>query len=150
MPDKLLGGCLCKEIRYQASGEPEFSIACHCFFCQRLTGSAHSYLAYFPEEHVKISGPVRQYQFDSQATGRVLTLWFCPNCGVNVAGATSVAPDGIAIHIGTLDVPDLISVRTHIRATSKHHSTVIPLEADEYAEGLRDSSEPTRRAKLKG
>lgn len=140
------GGCLCAEVRYEAIGEPELCIACHCHFCQKLTGSAHAYLAYFPANRVTITGPVRRFVYESVKTGRVLTLHFCPTCGVNVAGMTSVSPEGIAISIGTLDESNRVSVHTHIRASSKHHSIKIPLTVDEYAEGIRDSPIPTRRA----
>ena len=147
MSQPYTGGCLCGAVRYEAKGEPETCIACHCNFCQKISGSAHSYLAYFAAENVSLSGPFNEYEFHSTETGRVLKMHFCPKCGVSVVGSTSAAPEGLAIHIGTLDDKDRISVRTHIRTSSKHHSIRIPEDVDEYSEWLRDSAGPTRASR---
>jgi len=36
------GGCRCGKVRFEASGKPLLTIACHCTGCQRMTASAYS------------------------------------------------------------------------------------------------------------
>jgi len=42
MDGLMIGGCLCGGVRYEATGEPVFSLLCHCRDCQRQTGSAYN------------------------------------------------------------------------------------------------------------
>src|SRR5947209_44786 len=37
---KLEGGCLCGKVRFTVNQPPLRTLACHCTFCQRLTGSS--------------------------------------------------------------------------------------------------------------
>ena len=41
MPNSRTGGYLCGAIRYEAVGEPVFTLRCHCRDCQRQSGAAH-------------------------------------------------------------------------------------------------------------
>ncbi|MBT6273082.1 MAG: hypothetical protein HOI95_03000 [Chromatiales bacterium] len=34
------GGCLCGDVRYQVTGDPDIVVVCHCTWCQRRTGTA--------------------------------------------------------------------------------------------------------------
>jgi hypothetical protein len=36
------GGCMCGGVRFQVSGAPLLTMACHCTGCQKLTASAYS------------------------------------------------------------------------------------------------------------
>ncbi len=39
MVRKILGGCLCKKIRYKAMVEPRWISICHCRMCQKAYGN---------------------------------------------------------------------------------------------------------------
>jgi hypothetical protein len=41
MPQELEGGCLCGRVRFRTTQAPMRTIACHCTFCQKVTGSAY-------------------------------------------------------------------------------------------------------------
>jgi hypothetical protein len=40
MTEALEGGCLCGAGRFRATEAPLRMLACHCTFCQKVTGSA--------------------------------------------------------------------------------------------------------------
>ena len=42
MAAPMTGGCLCGAVRYECTGEPVFSLLCHCRDCQRQSGSAYA------------------------------------------------------------------------------------------------------------
>jgi len=42
MPNKLSGSCQCGRNRFEAEGEFERFMLCHCKYCQKDTGSAHA------------------------------------------------------------------------------------------------------------
>jgi len=37
---RMIGGCLCGDVRYLASGDPVVTSICHCRDCQKQIGSA--------------------------------------------------------------------------------------------------------------
>ena len=39
MSEHQTGGCLCGAIRYQVQSVPLRTLACHCTFCQEMTGN---------------------------------------------------------------------------------------------------------------
>jgi hypothetical protein len=53
------GGCLCGAVRYRTTGRPERTTACHCTFCQRLTGSAFGIWVTFRIDNVAFDGDAR-------------------------------------------------------------------------------------------
>src|SRR4051812_10223139 len=75
------GGCLCGSIRYQVKGEPVRTTVCHCTFCQHVTGSAFVADALFTKEAVSIQGTFSTYNHESDESGYLITLQFCPHCG---------------------------------------------------------------------
>ena len=52
----MIGGCLCGDVRYSASGEPGVTSICHCLHCQKLTGSAFVEVVAVPEAAFSIQG----------------------------------------------------------------------------------------------
>lgn len=50
------GSCRCGQVKLKVRGRPLMTMACHCTGCQRMTASAFSLSALFPEACVEISG----------------------------------------------------------------------------------------------
>ncbi|MDO5642224.1 MAG: GFA family protein [Paracoccus sp. (in: a-proteobacteria)] len=50
------GTCRCGQVRITAQGAPLITFACHCTGCQRMTASAFSISALYPEAAVTIEG----------------------------------------------------------------------------------------------
>lgn len=91
--DRLTGGCLCGEVRIEASGRPWRVGVCHCLDCRKHHGALFASAAIFPAAAVTITGETRDY------AGR----FFCPRCGSSVFGRSG---DEIEISLGALDTPD--------------------------------------------
>ncbi|QRY78324.1 GFA family protein [Pseudomonas sp. PDNC002] len=91
--DTVTGGCLCGNMRIQASGRPNRVGICHCLDCRKHHGALFHSSAIFPEDAVRIEGEVSEY------AGRC----FCPRCGSSVVGRS---PGEIEVSLGALDAPD--------------------------------------------
>lgn len=73
--------CHCGKLVLRCTGEPSKISLCHCFDCQRRTGSLFSVAAFFPRERVTlISGTAKSFDRGS-ASGFDVTFHFCPECG---------------------------------------------------------------------
>ncbi|EJM26013.1 MULTISPECIES: GFA family protein [Pseudomonas] len=91
--DRLTGGCLCGEVRIEASGRPYRVGVCHCLDCRKHHGALFAASAIFPEAAVTITGETHDY------AGR----HFCPRCGSSVFGRSG---DEVEVSLGALDAPD--------------------------------------------
>lgn len=76
------GGCVCGNIRFSATGEPDFPHLCSCPHCQRLSGAP--VMAWPTETHPAIE------------------RGFCPACGASVASRGDV-PGNVGVTIFALD-----------------------------------------------
>ncbi|PHP66055.1 aldehyde-activating protein [Zhengella mangrovi] len=91
--EKVTGGCLCGEVRIEATGHPHRVGLCHCMDCRKHHGALFHASAIFPREAVTITGETRDY------AGR----FFCPRCGSTVFGCSG---DEVEVNLGSLDAPD--------------------------------------------
>jgi hypothetical protein len=87
------GGCLCGDVRLQATGQPYRVGLCHCLDCRKVHGALFHASAIFPEDAVNISGETHEYQ------GR----HFCPRCGSSLFNRSG---DEVEVNLGALDAPD--------------------------------------------
>src|SRR6476661_8236973 len=90
--DRFTGGCLCGNVRIEASGLPYRVGLCHCLDCRKHHGALFHASAVFPENAVTIDGETRDY------AGR----FFCPRCGSSIFARTA---DEIEVNLGSLDAP---------------------------------------------
>lgn len=90
--ERYAGGCLCGDVRIEASGQPNRVGLCHCLDCRKHHGAPFFAAAIFPEGAVSVTGDTNQY------SGR----HFCRNCGSSVFNRFG---DEVEVHLGTLDTP---------------------------------------------
>ena len=74
MGDVRQGGCRCGKVRFEVSGEPLLTMACHCTGCQRMTASAFSLSEGYSTDAFRLTagepaiggihGPTRHYHCD--------------------------------------------------------------------------------------
>jgi len=91
--DRITGGCLCGDIRFEAVAEPNRVGLCHCLDCRKHHGALFHASAIFPEAAVRIEGEARV--FGNRA--------FCARCGSSVFSRSA---DEIELSLGALDEPD--------------------------------------------
>ncbi len=82
--EKVTGGCLCGEVRFETDAEPIAALLCHCTDCQRVSGSAY-YAAYITPlaKLTVLKGDPAGYTVKSDR-GRDNTRRFCRTCGSRV------------------------------------------------------------------
>ena len=97
--------CTCGGLTVTVSAAPQFVHACACLECQRSTGSAFSYSAFFPESAVKVGGAFKSWRRSSEA-GRWNEANFCPTCGVNVFARLEALPEMVCVPVGCFNEPD--------------------------------------------
>lgn len=105
------GGCMCGAVRYDAAGEPQDVIHCHCESCRRHTGAPMACLAVYSVSQVTFCGTPRTVYGSSPSRGRA----FCPTCGSSLTWETELPTRGeiVALHISTFDDPDAIRPNAH-------------------------------------
>jgi hypothetical protein len=100
------GGCLCGELRYEASGEPKASGHCYCCDCRKASGSGFIPFMAFPASAVRLTGETRIYE-SRAANGNTATRNFCPFCHSLVMGGAIGKDSAYNIYAGSLDDPAL-------------------------------------------
>ena len=99
----LTGGCLCGNVRFELSGQPNKVGTCHCRQCQRWSGSVFSVGARFPESVFRMtSGEMKVFRSEIMERG------FCSECGspfIYWYLAKELNSGNVWISLGTLDEP---------------------------------------------
>lgn len=93
---------------------------CHCFECQRRTGSLFSIAAFYERTRVAIErGTSKLYVRDS-ATGFPVTFHFCPECGANVYWQPGRLPELYGIAVGAFADPAFPRPQQSVWTRDKH------------------------------
>ena len=99
------GGCLCKAVRYECAGEPQFALQCHCRDCQLQSGAPHVAAVRMPSAEFRIvAGSPKRYIAKADS-GNDITRVFCGECGTPLYVQVSTRPDIVGLRVGTLDDP---------------------------------------------
>lgn len=106
----ITGGCLCGDVRYEASQLPVRGVICHCSMCRKHSGAPALGFAIFhvPSFTWTSVGP-SWYASSSHAE-----RGFCPRCGSSIATREYDEPSIIEIYAGSLDNPDELVINDHI------------------------------------
>ncbi len=97
--------CACGAVRATARGAPSVVNACACFNCQKRSGSAFTYTAYFPSDQVAVEGEMRTYR-EVREADRWHEAAFCVVCGVQVIARLEAFPAYIGVAVGCFSDPD--------------------------------------------
>ncbi len=111
--------CQCGSVRLRLRADPVRVSVCHCFECQKRSGSAFSAQARFRRADVVIEGELRQYVRTADS-GVSVPQYFCPVCGNGIFYLQSDEPDILAIPVG------MISGQIPAPATSVWESRRMP------------------------
>ena len=117
---QITGGCLCGDVRYESSAEPQMVVVCHCTTCQKNTGSPFSLNVAVPDNEIKMAGDsLRTYEERSDAASPPFYRLFCSRCGSPIAGRGAAYPGLVFLKAGTLDDPSWVRPTVHIWCAEK-------------------------------
>jgi hypothetical protein len=91
--------CSCGQLKASARGEPIRISVCHCYNCQRRTGSPFAAQARWPRDQVTLEGRSTAYKLVGDS-GNSATFHFCPACGATVHYQIDHMPEVVAIPLG--------------------------------------------------
>lgn len=127
--------CTCGQLRLSVRGEPLRTSMCHCFVCQRRTGSVFGAQARYPRERVgPIEGESTTY-VRHQEEGGTASFHFCPRCGATLFYELSFfMPECIGIPLGAFADPSVPPPTVSVHEARKHSWVVIPPSVVERAD----------------
>jgi hypothetical protein len=112
---RIRGGCLCGDIRYEASAVPEDNGYCHCRMCQRASGAPAQCYAGFPiAAFAYVAGEPVVYVSSDIGERR-----FCARCGSSIEFRERLSPARVYVNAGTLDDPSVAPPAKHIWTASR-------------------------------
>ena len=127
MTEGLESGCLCGKIRFRTNQAPLRTFACHCTFCQRVTGSSYFAESIYPTNAVVLNaGALSRYAPISDGNKKKVFVHFYPNCGTTVSLTFERWPEVRGISLGCYDDPNAIAVSSHIWIESAQSGTALP------------------------
>ncbi len=91
--------CSCGQLTVECEGDPVRVSMCHCYECQKRTGSVFGVQARFPLDRVSPKGRSAEFARTGDSGGRV-TLHFCPTCGSTVYWELDGMPGFVAVAVG--------------------------------------------------
>jgi hypothetical protein len=105
---------------------------CHCYACQRRTGSVFAAQARFAPDKVRTSGRATEYVRIGDEGSRI-TFRFCPECGATVTYTVDRMPDLVAIPVGAFADSAFPSPTFSVYEDRKHAWVSIPENAEHMA-----------------
>jgi len=117
--------CRCGGLTVTVSSPPNETHACACLDCQRGTGSAFSYTAFFTDDAARISGEARSYRRSSDV-GRWQETSFCPVCGVCVFFRLEAVPGQVGVSVGCFADPGFEKPGRLYWASRRHRWLDVP------------------------
>lgn len=135
MQTPLEGRCLCGKVRFSANEPPLRTFACHCTFCQRVTGTSSYAESLFPIDGVQFNeGELRQYEHTSVSSAKKVLVHFCPSCGTTVGLTFERWPEFRAISRGCYDDPNAVELSSHIWVDFAQAGVVLPGQVDCFSQ----------------
>jgi len=105
---EILGGCLCRKVRFRITAEPIAMRLCWCRVCQYLGAGNATVNVVFPSNAISIEGELRDYQ-SVAASGNKMHRRFCPACGTQLFSEAEARPHLIIVRNGALDDTELLA-----------------------------------------
>jgi hypothetical protein len=96
---KRTASCSCGQLEVTCADEPVRISVCHCYACQKRTGSTFGAQARFPKDKVTIRGSATSYVRMGDS-GMKIDFRFCPTCGSTVYYTIDAQPDLVAVAVG--------------------------------------------------
>jgi len=127
---KQTASCCCGQLTVTYGEEILKTSICHCFECQKRTGSAFGVQTRLETEKVSIQG--NSTVFQRKGDEGVVTFHFCPTCGSTVFWELDGMPGSTIVAVGSFTNPELPSPTFMVYGNRKHHWIKMPETAVEY------------------
>ncbi len=104
------GHCLCRAINFEFSGEPKWTLHCHCESCRRAASSPVVTWISVPRVSFQFtSGSPRYFRSSAQAKRA-----FCGDCGSPLTYENDQLPDEVHLYAASLADPHNVVVSRHV------------------------------------
>jgi hypothetical protein len=120
MPDPLPplhGGCLCAQVRYQATPTHRDGYYCHCRMCQLAFGNTRAAYLNLRKSEVRWLTPPPAYY----ASSKIARRGFCSRCGTPLS-FEFLDSEHMDLSVGSLDEPGLLRPTEHFASESRIES----------------------------
>jgi hypothetical protein len=123
--------CSCGQLSLTYNGEITKTSICHCFECQKRTGSTFGVQTRLEKKDISTQGSSTVYQRTGDSGG-VASFHLCPKCGSTVFWEIDKLPGSIIVAIGAFTNSELPSPTFMVYGNRKHHWVKLPESAVEY------------------
>lgn len=131
-PQKIrMADCSCGQVNLVCRGEPLRTSVCHCFECQKRTGSVFGVQARYLKQQISFSGDVVEYTRLNES-GNEVTYSFCPRCSTTMMLHLSAAPEYTVIPIGVFQEQDLPTPSFSVYEERKHGWVKFDCQMEHY------------------
>lgn len=104
------GHCLCRRIKFEYVGEPNWILHCHCESCRRAASSPVVTWISVPHAAFRFtSGSPRSFRSSSY-----VTRTFCGDCGSPMTYGNDHLPDEVHLYAASLEDPSDIVTTRHV------------------------------------
>ena len=123
--------CSCGQLSIDYDGEITRTTVCHCFACQKRTGSPFAVATRLDRSRITINGNSTVYKRKGDE-GSEISFHFCPECGSTVYYEADWLGDSIAAPIGGFNKPDLPTPVMDVYRNRKHQWVQMPESIPEF------------------
>ncbi|MGB1322537.1 MAG: GFA family protein [Vibrio gallaecicus] len=123
--------CRCGAVSLICRGEPQQTSVCHCYECQKRTGSVFGVQARFSSNQVSLSGDVTSFSRISD-TGNQVHYQFCPKCGTTMLLQSSAMAESLVVPLGLFKEQDFPSPSFSVYEERKHGWVKFNSQMDHY------------------
>lgn len=125
------GTCCCGQLQIVVHGEPRGQGICHCFACQKRTGSVFAALAGFAPPY-EVSGQATEYVRAGDQGSR-FRFRFCPVCGTNLFHTEEgFESRGVGVAIGAFCDPNFPAPQDSVYDCRRHSWVELPPSVKKY------------------
>ncbi len=126
--------CACGALSLTLHEPPQLTALCHCFACQRRTGSPFSANAFYAVDCVEVSGTSTEF-IRTAESGRKVRMYFCPTCGSTLYWKAEASPSMVGVAVGSFADPAFPPPALSVFEKSKHEWVQLDETVDHF-EGL--------------
>lgn len=106
------GSCVCRNVKYEISGDGESMYYCHCKMCRRASGSSFATNMLMNVDDLVIKSGEAYIKGYESSPGE--TRYFCSECGSPLYGKAEAREGLISLRCGGLDEAPAIEPRVHL------------------------------------